>query len=74
MALRRGWGKESRGLKYPETSDVELIQALCEFDSGLRPREVDFIDEQGRKIDAGVFRGLSEKQRRWAEDILERVQ
>lgn len=60
-------------------TDEELIDALCDVERGLLDHELVFVDEQGRRLQQMRSGGrerhfrLSEKQRRWALDIWERV-
>ncbi len=73
MALRRGWGKESRGLRFPDMTDKDIIEALCDVESGLRDSEMNFVDDVARQMEQHTIHGLTPDQRRWAEDIWERV-
>lgn len=57
-------------------TDAELIQRIDDAKGDLREREVEFIADQVDRLGrVGDLRfKLSKKQRRWAEDILERVE
>lgn len=55
-----------------ELTDSELIEALCQVESGLWPREIDFIESVAGAADRGVL-VLTAKQRQWAEDVLKRI-
>jgi|GEM_PF-5156505 len=67
------------GEMFEDMDDAELMDALADVDSGLKSRELDFVEDNCRRLAGlrkhgreGDFR-LSEKQRSWAEDIWERV-
>lgn len=68
--LRRGFGKEAQRFGM---NDRELIDALCDVEDGLRSGELRFIDDVGKQMSKGIISGLSPDQRKWAEDIWERV-
>lgn len=74
MALRRGFGEAGRPQrKFPDMDDRELIGALNDVEDGLRERELEFVDDMGRAMGKDLTLNLTVNQRRWAEDIWERV-
>jgi hypothetical protein len=66
-------------MPFENMDDAELMDALSDVEEGLREKELDFVEDNCRRL-AGLrddgrehaFR-LSVKQRAWAEDIWERV-
>lgn len=53
--------------------DKELVEALCEIDSGLSDWELDFINSLAQDF-AEYGQGMSVGQRQKAEEILKRFE
>jgi hypothetical protein len=51
--------------------DQALIDNIDEADADLDSREADFIDSCLKRLERG--QALSDKQRKWAKDIAERI-
>ena len=50
--------------------EITMIQELCQLEDGLRPKEVDFIEDLSRRNHKTYV--LSEKQLAWLEAIWNR--
>lgn len=48
-------------------TDQELVDALCEIESGLTEWEVEFVESLANQLDQG--RALSDRQRAKAEQV-----
>ena len=50
----------------------ELVEALCDIEQGLSRKEIEFIDSCDERLEDGLE--LTDKQRKWAEDIMRRFE
>ena len=54
---------------FDDWSDTDIVEELCEIDSGLTEWELEFVDSINEWVDCG--NQLTEKQRKKAESILQ---
>lgn len=57
--------------KFPDVSDIELLQRLLDSDLLAESESKAFNDMLGR-LERGTFDGLTGPQRKWAEDVYDK--
>lgn len=68
--LRRVKARLGEGQAVSLSEDKKLVERVDQFGKGLSKNEVDFLESCLERVGSG--RELSEKQRKWLEDIDER--